>query len=302
MPSSPPALAGEQAPSLRPTQRSGARRRLVLTVLAVRRVRCCAARPRTGRSDPVRPAARLQHRFRRAREASRSVILTPRNLGLAAAMVAAFAWFWLWHLDLTESTLVVIGRGADGPAARAPGVRRRRGAWSHRRGHEAQPHPGASGGWWSSSTSTTRTGRASTCWRRCVSSCRWCWRRRGRGAPAGGRIELGLLRHPLRRRGAAPPAAGPQHLAVLPAARWSPGRRWRALRADRVLLERRPVRRRDRRLRRRPGPAGGVGARPSPTRLRGHQRGRGPAVGLPRCPARPGIRCRPPMRSCSTRH
>ena len=24
-------------------------------------------------------------------------------------MVAAFAWFWLWHLDLTESTLVVIG-------------------------------------------------------------------------------------------------------------------------------------------------------------------------------------------------
>jgi hypothetical protein len=40
--------------------------------------------------------------------ARRSVILTRRNLGLAAAMVAAFAWFWLWHLDLPESTLVVI--------------------------------------------------------------------------------------------------------------------------------------------------------------------------------------------------
>jgi hypothetical protein len=41
-------------------------------------------------------------------EARRSVILTRRNLGVAAAMVAAFAWFWLWYLDLSESTLVVI--------------------------------------------------------------------------------------------------------------------------------------------------------------------------------------------------
>jgi murein DD-endopeptidase MepM/ murein hydrolase activator NlpD len=40
--------------------------------------------------------------------ARRSVSLTRRNVGLAAAMVAAFAWFWLWHLDLPESTLVVI--------------------------------------------------------------------------------------------------------------------------------------------------------------------------------------------------
>ena len=42
-------------------------------------------------------------------ETRRSVILTQRNLGLAAAMSAAFAWFWLWHLDLPESMLVVIG-------------------------------------------------------------------------------------------------------------------------------------------------------------------------------------------------
>ena len=41
-------------------------------------------------------------------EARRSVILTRRNLGLAAAMVAAFVWFWLWHLDLPQSTLVLI--------------------------------------------------------------------------------------------------------------------------------------------------------------------------------------------------
>ena len=38
----------------------------------------------------------------------RSVVLTPRNLALAAAMLGAFAWFWLWHTVLTEATLVVI--------------------------------------------------------------------------------------------------------------------------------------------------------------------------------------------------
>jgi murein DD-endopeptidase MepM/ murein hydrolase activator NlpD len=38
----------------------------------------------------------------------RSVILSARNLGLAAAMAASFGWFWLWHLDLSASTLVAI--------------------------------------------------------------------------------------------------------------------------------------------------------------------------------------------------
>ena len=42
-------------------------------------------------------------------ESRRSVVVTPRNLGLAAVMSAAFAWFWLWHLVLTQSTLVLIG-------------------------------------------------------------------------------------------------------------------------------------------------------------------------------------------------
>ena len=42
-------------------------------------------------------------------ESRRSVIVTPRNLGLAVAMSAGLAWFWLWHDDLTESTLVLVG-------------------------------------------------------------------------------------------------------------------------------------------------------------------------------------------------
>ena len=39
----------------------------------------------------------------------RLVILTRRNLGVVAVMVVAFASFWLWHLDLTESMRVLIG-------------------------------------------------------------------------------------------------------------------------------------------------------------------------------------------------
>ena len=41
-------------------------------------------------------------------------------------------------------------------------------------------------------------GVSPTSWPRCVSSCLSHWQRRGRGALAGA-IELGLLRHPLRR-------------------------------------------------------------------------------------------------------
>jgi murein DD-endopeptidase MepM/ murein hydrolase activator NlpD len=39
----------------------------------------------------------------------RSARPTLRNLGLAAAMAAAFAWFWLGYSDLDTSTLVMIG-------------------------------------------------------------------------------------------------------------------------------------------------------------------------------------------------
>ncbi len=43
------------------------------------------------------------------KESRRSVVVTPRNLTLAAVMSSAFAGFWLAHYDLTESTLVLIG-------------------------------------------------------------------------------------------------------------------------------------------------------------------------------------------------
>jgi murein DD-endopeptidase MepM/ murein hydrolase activator NlpD len=42
-------------------------------------------------------------------EMRRSVALTRHNLWLAAAITAGFGWFWLWHLDLTQATLVVVG-------------------------------------------------------------------------------------------------------------------------------------------------------------------------------------------------
>ena len=40
-------------------------------------------------------------------DARRSVVLSRRNVAVSAVMVAAFAWFWLWHLQLTESTLLL---------------------------------------------------------------------------------------------------------------------------------------------------------------------------------------------------
>ncbi len=40
-------------------------------------------------------------------KAGRFVVLSRRNLAVSAVMVAVFAWFWLWHLQLTESTLLL---------------------------------------------------------------------------------------------------------------------------------------------------------------------------------------------------
>ena len=120
----------------------------------------------------------------------RSVILTRRNLGVAAVMALAFAWFWLWHVDLTESMQVLIG----GALIALPL------ALQDPAGHAATDAPSRSpnaasswpsGGWWSSSTSTTPTDRAGTCWRRCASSCRSSWRRPGHGAPAAGGSSSG---------------------------------------------------------------------------------------------------------------
>ena len=212
-------------------------------------------------------------------EARRSVILTPRNLALAAAMVAAFGWFWLWHLDLAASTLVAIAgalialplalqESAADEARERTVVVTKRSLILGLMGLVTFAYVYQDRGVW-------LFGLAAVCVVLplvLAASRAWGARR--------GQIELGLLRHPLRRELRAHLVQGTQHLAVLRAARGSRCRRRRALRADRVLLERRPVRRRDRGLRRRPGPAGGAGARPSPARLRGHQRGRGPAVGF----------------------
>ena len=165
------------------------RRRSVRTALAVVVFVAAAARPRTGRSDPVRPAARLQHRFRR--RGSQPVghphpaqSRAGRRHGGGLRLVLAVAS----RSDRVDAR--GDRRGADRPAARARGVRRRRGAWSHRRGHEAQPHPGPLGAG-GLRLPLCDTGRVSLRWRRCVSSCLWRWRRRGHGAPAGGRSSSG---------------------------------------------------------------------------------------------------------------
>ena len=98
----------EDALPRRAARQLGARRRLVLTVLAVAVFFAALLVLGPIRADPVRSAARLQHRFRRG-ESRRSVILTRRNRRL---------WPRRWWrpspgsgwgiLDLPESTLVVI--------------------------------------------------------------------------------------------------------------------------------------------------------------------------------------------------
>ena len=100
------------------------RRRLVLTVLAAVVFVAALLDPEFGMLGLIPFGLLLAFSTGSDEErTSRSVILTGRNLGLAAAMVAAFGWFWLWHLDLAESMLVAIAGCADRPAAGAPGIR-----------------------------------------------------------------------------------------------------------------------------------------------------------------------------------
>jgi hypothetical protein len=103
----PPTAAVEEALLPPPARQPRVRRRLVLTVLAV--AVFVAALLVIG-LDGLIPFGLLLAFSTDSdeQETRRSVILTPRNLGLAAAMVAAFAWFWLWHRDLSEPTLVMI--------------------------------------------------------------------------------------------------------------------------------------------------------------------------------------------------
>ena len=234
-------------------------------------------------------------------ETGRSVILTPRNVGLAAAMMAAFAWFWLGYADLTASTLVVIA----GALIALPL------ALQESAGHAARDR----------TIVVTKRSLILALWGLVVFAYlyqeRGVWlfglaavsvvlplslaASRAWGARRG-RIELGLLRHPLRRdlRGHLLQGLNIWLLCVLLGGVIAAGGMHRA--RIEYSLNAAPVRRRDRGVGSRPGPAGGVGVRPSPARLPGDQRWRGPAVGFPRCPARSGIRPGQPMRSCWTHH
>lgn len=91
-----------------PTRQPRIGRRLVLTVLAV--VVLVASALVVG-LDGLIPFGLLLAFSADAdeEESRRSVVVTPRNLALAAVMSAAFALFWLWQLVLTQSTLVLIG-------------------------------------------------------------------------------------------------------------------------------------------------------------------------------------------------
>jgi len=90
-----------------PARQPGGRRRLVLIVLAV--VSFLAGLLVLGPFGLLPFGLLLAFSTDSDEEETRqSVTLTRRNLGLAAAMAAASAGFWRWHLDLGESTVVGI--------------------------------------------------------------------------------------------------------------------------------------------------------------------------------------------------
>ena len=122
-----PTTAAEEALLPPPARQSRVRRRLVLSVLAV--AVFVAALLVLGLHGLIPFGLLLAFSVDSDEEETRrSVILTRRNLVLAAAGSAAFVWFWLWHLDLARVDARDDRRGADRAAARAPGVRQRCGA------------------------------------------------------------------------------------------------------------------------------------------------------------------------------
>ena len=230
--------------------------RLGLPVVAVLVFVAALLEPRAGRADPVRSAARLQHRFRRAgRPGGRS--RSPGGTSpLAAVMVGGLRLVLAVASRPDRVDARADRRGADRPAARARGVRASRRA--------------------SAPSSVTRRSLVLALWgagglgrpllrvRAEPQRARGDLRRlaRGAGGVAGAGCtprawsSSGSLRHPFRREVRASPGPGPQHLAVLRVARRRrspPGARTCA---DLALLGRRPVQRHARRLRGRPGPPG----------------------------------------------
>jgi hypothetical protein len=104
-----PSTAAEEALLTRSTRQPRVRRGPVLIILAVVVLVAALLNPDFGKFGLIPFGLLLAFSTDSAESGfSRSVILTWRNLGLAAAMVAAFTWFWLWHGDLPELMLVVI--------------------------------------------------------------------------------------------------------------------------------------------------------------------------------------------------
>ena len=91
-----------------PVRQFKGRRMLLLTGLAVVAFVAALIVPDFGKFGLIPYGLLLAFSTDSDEDPGRPVVLTLRNLGLAAAMVAAFGWFWLWHLDLGESTLVAI--------------------------------------------------------------------------------------------------------------------------------------------------------------------------------------------------
>ena len=190
--------ADEAAATSRPARQPRNRRRLVLIVLAVAVLVAALLDPNFGMFGLIPFGLLLAFSTdSHEEETRRSVMLTRRNLGLAAAMVAAFAGFWLWHGDLSESMLVVIAgalialplalqeSAGDAAGARTAAVTKRSlilALW----GLVTFAYVYQDGGVWF-------FGLAAVCVvlpLALATSRAWAARR--------GRIELGLLRHPLR--------------------------------------------------------------------------------------------------------
>ncbi len=161
-----PLTGGDQVVPHPPARRPGGRRRLVLTVLAV--VAFVAAVLGLGLDGLIPFGVLLAFSADADEEATRrSVIVTPRNLGLATAMSAALAWFSLSYFDLTMSTLMVIA----GVAMALPLALQESTGDATRESTVAvtkRSHILAVWGLVISVTSTTRGGRASADWRRCA--------------------------------------------------------------------------------------------------------------------------------------
>ncbi len=113
-------------------------------------------------------------------------------------MVAAFAWFWLWHLDLTESTLVVIA----GVLIALPLALQESASDAARGRTVAVTKRSLILALWGLVVFVYlyyETGRASMGWRRCVSSLPLALAASRAWGARRGQVEFGLLRHPLRR-------------------------------------------------------------------------------------------------------